>query len=100
MDGVRERYPGSHVVLEFMGNPEFFAFCWRGIDAVGIEMGPRGTSAPDMACLGWVSSALRTGGPGVVAVLSVWVLVAPWGECVLSHPVLQGTAAPTGSMAP
>ena len=32
-----------------------------------------------MACLGWVSSALRTGGPGVAAVPSVWVLVATLG---------------------
>ena len=63
MDGVRERYPGSHGVLELIGNPEVFAFCWRGVDAVGIELGPRGNSAQDMACLGWVSSALRTGGP-------------------------------------
>ena len=48
-----------------------------------------------MVCVRWVSSALRTGEPGVAAGPSVWALVAPWGEWVLLHPVLQGTAAPT-----
>ena len=63
-------------------------------------MGPTGTSAPDMAFLGWVSSALRTGGPGMAAVPSVWVLVARWGECVLSHPVLQALQHPPSLTSP
>ncbi len=53
-------------------------------------MGPRGTSAPDMACLGWVSSALRTGGPGVAAVLLVWVLVVTLGGVGAVAPSAAG----------
>ena len=62
---------------------------WIGAQR-GIEMGPRGTLAPDMACLGWVSSALRTGEPGVAAVLSVWVLVVTLGGVGAVAPSAAG----------
>ena len=81
MDGVRERYPESHGVLEFIGNPEFFGFCWRGVDAVGIEMGPRGTSAlgtGSTPCAGW------EGGQGVCrrtsTLIKGQVICEPAGE--------------------